>query len=198
MGKIAENKLQKMNSLLHTAFELFTTQGFSKTSIADIAQKAGVAKGTFYLYFKDKYDLREKIIHYEVEKLFAHALEYSDYREKADFTEKLIAIIDDVLDQMAQQPLLVKFINKNLSWGVFNRSLSHAEADEINIHAKIDELMAQDGAAYDAPDIMFYTVICLVSNACHSVIIEKQPVDLETYKPYLYKAIRSVIRMHRL
>ena len=49
MGKVENNKKLKENSLLKTAFEFFTTKGFSKTSITDIVDKAGVAKGTFYL-----------------------------------------------------------------------------------------------------------------------------------------------------
>lgn len=52
MGKLENNKQQKRTSLLDTAFKLFTTQGVSKTSIAEISQKAGIAKGTFYLYSK--------------------------------------------------------------------------------------------------------------------------------------------------
>ena len=42
----------KEDSLLNTAFSLFTTKGVSKTSISDIVNNAGVAKGTFYLYFQ--------------------------------------------------------------------------------------------------------------------------------------------------
>ena len=56
MGKAEENKLRKRESLLDTAFKLFTEKGIHNTSIADIVEQAGVAKGTFYLYFKDKYD----------------------------------------------------------------------------------------------------------------------------------------------
>lgn len=41
MGKLEANKQQKLTSLLNTAFNLFTTQGVSKTSIAEISQKAG-------------------------------------------------------------------------------------------------------------------------------------------------------------
>ena len=51
MGKIELNKLQKQTSLLNTAYELFTTKGVNKTSIAEISKAAGIAKGTFYLYF---------------------------------------------------------------------------------------------------------------------------------------------------
>ena len=54
MGKIEVNKKQKKESLLNTAFSLFTSKGFQKTSISDIVDNAGVAKGTFYLYFSDK------------------------------------------------------------------------------------------------------------------------------------------------
>ena len=54
MGKVDDNKLSKRNALLKTAFDLFAEKGFAKTTISDIVEKAGLAKGTFYLYFKDK------------------------------------------------------------------------------------------------------------------------------------------------
>lgn len=38
MGKLESNKLQKRTSLLNTAFNLFTTKGVSKTSIAEISK----------------------------------------------------------------------------------------------------------------------------------------------------------------
>ena len=79
MGKLENNKQQKRTSLLDTAFKLFTTQGVSKTSIAEISQKAGIAKGTFYLYFKDKNDIRNKLISHEASKLFKNAAIRSVY-----------------------------------------------------------------------------------------------------------------------
>ena len=65
MGKVDDNKKLKMNTLLQTAFDLFTGKGFAKTTVSDIVNQAGLAKGTFYLYFKDKYDLRDKLIAYK-------------------------------------------------------------------------------------------------------------------------------------
>ena len=62
MGKIDENKKRKKEALISTAYDLFTTKGINATSISDIVKKAGVAKGTFYLYFKDKYDIKDKLI----------------------------------------------------------------------------------------------------------------------------------------
>lgn len=40
--------------LLAAAEEIFGKKGFHRTSIVDITQKAGVAQGTFYLYFQSK------------------------------------------------------------------------------------------------------------------------------------------------
>ena len=51
------DKKEKENKLMEKALKLFTEKGVNNTSIQDIADEAGVGKGTFYLYFKDKYDI---------------------------------------------------------------------------------------------------------------------------------------------
>ena len=73
MGKVEDNKKLKMNTLLQTAFDLFTGKGFAKTTVSDIVNQAGLAKGTFYLYFKDKYDIRNKLVSHKTGELFFHA-----------------------------------------------------------------------------------------------------------------------------
>lgn len=45
MGKAAENKQIKLEALFKSAYDLFLSQGIAKTSIHDIVQNAGVAKG---------------------------------------------------------------------------------------------------------------------------------------------------------
>lgn len=54
--KVLENKKQKENALLQAAFDLLVEQDVHNISVSDIVEKAGLAKGTFYLYFKDKYE----------------------------------------------------------------------------------------------------------------------------------------------
>ena len=72
-SKINDNKQEKERKLLNTALHLFTEKGIKKTSIQDIVHEAGIAKGTFYLYFKDKYDLRDKLIAFKASQLFDDA-----------------------------------------------------------------------------------------------------------------------------
>ncbi len=73
MGKVEENKKRKREALLNAAFSLFTSQGVYRTSISDIAKKADIAKGTFYRYFSDKYDIRDQLIISKATQLFYHA-----------------------------------------------------------------------------------------------------------------------------
>jgi len=48
---------RKRNSILDAARAVFSRQGYAGTAVEDVASKAGVAKGTLYLYFKSKEDL---------------------------------------------------------------------------------------------------------------------------------------------
>ena len=57
MTKRVLNKEKKRTDILDAAYELFTTLGFARTTILGIALKAGVGKGTFYLYFDSKEDV---------------------------------------------------------------------------------------------------------------------------------------------
>lgn len=52
-----DEPLDKRQTILRTARELFASQGYDDTTIAQIAQAAGVAVGTVYLYFENKHDI---------------------------------------------------------------------------------------------------------------------------------------------
>lgn len=47
----------KRDAVLRAATDVFSQKGFSRATVAEIAQRANVAKGTPYLYFQDKADL---------------------------------------------------------------------------------------------------------------------------------------------
>jgi len=55
--KIKSKKAIKRESIVQAAIEVFSNKDFKTTSISEIAQKAGVANGTIYQYFKNKEDL---------------------------------------------------------------------------------------------------------------------------------------------
>jgi coenzyme F420-reducing hydrogenase beta subunit len=58
---VIEKKTLKERALLNSAYDLFVKKGINKTVISEITENAGVAKGTFYLYFTDKQDISKKL-----------------------------------------------------------------------------------------------------------------------------------------
>lgn len=197
MGKVDENKKQKKERLMSTAFKLFTTQGMNKTSISDIASTAGVAKGTFYLYFKDKTDIQSALIARKANALFRNAFERIPL-EMTSSEDRLIFVIDDILNQMQGDLMLVRFINKNLSWGLFQRALDrYAEEDDLDYMENVYRLLEDKEGQWDRPDIMLSTIVELLGSTSYHVILEHNPCDLATYKPYLYRHMRAIMECHR-
>lgn len=47
----------KHTAILDAAYELFGSGGFYETKMSEVAEQAGIAKGTVYLYFKSKEEL---------------------------------------------------------------------------------------------------------------------------------------------
>ena len=103
----------------------FTEDGFHKTTIAMIARRPGLGKGTFYLYFKDKYDIRNKLVSHKSSQLFKAAVsELGDELDRLPFEDKLIRIIDNIINQLNENQSLLTFISKNLSWGIFKTAIT--------------------------------------------------------------------------
>ena len=63
--------------LLSAAEEAFGNTGFFRASISDITRGAGVAQGTFYLYFKNKEDVLAELVRHmgrELRRMLAHSI----------------------------------------------------------------------------------------------------------------------------
>lgn len=204
MGKVEENKLQKLNALLKSSYELFLTRGISQTSIHDIVQKAGVAKGTFYLYFKDKYEIRDRLVIKTAERLFLKG--YQELQkatfEEGDaaqvFEEKTIFLIDYVLEELQKNKLMLQFLSKNLSRGFFHLALEPQEdSSEVKLIDYYYKLLEENPAVHlRNPEIMLFLIVELAGAASFSTILENDPIGFEELKPELYSAIRAIVQSH--
>ncbi|WRU93576.1 TetR family transcriptional regulator [Priestia filamentosa] len=61
MQKKSDDKYKR---ILQASIEVISEKGLHKASISEIAKQAGIAQGTFYLYFKSKHDLIPAIADY--------------------------------------------------------------------------------------------------------------------------------------
>ena len=197
MSKLELNKLKKENALYNTAFELFTTKGMAKTTISDIVEKAGVAKGTFYLYFKDKYDIRNKLVAHKTAELFEQAGNAMISRQIKGFVPQIHFLVDFMVEKLQDNTALLVFIAKNLSWGVFKgifeeKSIRESEFDFYS--AYLDFLSQDQSVAYENPELLLFTILELVSGTIHSCILYHQPVSIDEYRPYLHKSIDAILK----
>ena len=198
MGKSEENKKKKYESLLNTALELFTVKGINNTSISDIVTHAGVAKGTFYLYFKDKYDIRTKLIMHRSSRLFMDAHNALMQTDVTDFTEKMIFMTNHVLDELNENRGLLTLLYKDLSWAVLKKNMTvRPFNDDLNFYEDVYQKMILDsGMEFKDPEMMMAMIFELVGSSGYSSIIYQEPVPLEELKPYLADAIRAIIKLH--
>lgn len=183
--------------LLDTAFKLFTEKGIKNTSIQEIVDNADVGKGTFYLYFKDKYEIRDVLIEKESQKLFRDALKELRKTNIKDLSKQVIFIVDNVIEVLKKQPLLLSFISKNLSWGIYTKTVKklhdNTEADEDSIYLLFKKGIEENNIKLKNPDVTLFMIIELVSSTCFSSITYKEPLPIDEYKPYLFDTITKLI-----
>lgn len=192
-SKIEQNKADKKNRLLENAMELFSTKGFKKTSISDIAEKAGVAKGTFYLYFKNKEDIRSKLVTKETDELFSQALDDLSHEKIEHFEDRFIYVIDHVIEALRQNPSIMNLINQDLTLGFYSNELSKIYDTDNKLYNLFKEGIEKDHLTVENIDMAFYTISELVGITCYRCMVQKIPCDIETYKPYLFKAIKAIL-----
>lgn len=62
MVRIVKNPDVRRLEIIQAAEKLFGQEGYTKTSVESIIKKSGIAKGTFYHYFKAKKDVLEALV----------------------------------------------------------------------------------------------------------------------------------------
>lgn len=192
--KIEENKEEKENKLLDSAFALFTEKGVKKTSVQEIVDKAGVAKGTFYLYFKDKYDVQDYLIAKKSKQLFNDAIVSLNEKNITDYQDRIIFIIDFIIDEFIKNKLLLRFIYKNLSWGIYNDKISSVLGDSsLGLLELFTKDIKENNINIPNPEIKLFMIIELVSSTVFTSITTSKPLPIKEFKPYLYNEIRKML-----
>lgn len=90
--RITKEHDERRNEILDTAEKLFYTKGYTQTTINDMLQEIGIAKGTFYYYFKSK----EEVMHAMIERIVDLDLEVAQtiaQDEQLDVYSKLLKIM---------------------------------------------------------------------------------------------------------
>ncbi|MEA5010210.1 MAG: TetR/AcrR family transcriptional regulator [Angelakisella sp.] len=193
--QVLEKKQHKRLSLLESSYELFSNKGVHDTSIDDIVKKAKVAKGTFYLYFKDKYDILDRLVMRKSAAVIEAGIAEmarADAQNPMSFEDRFLFFVDYAINYLQNDRKLLTILRKNLSWGIIEATIHNTEAKEA-----IDELyceLERRGHDHENAKQILYLVLEMAGSACYSTIIDGQPCTIEELKPTLYQMIRKMLQ----
>ena len=120
------------------ARKVFLSRGFQAATIQEIAEEAGIAKGTVYLYYKSKDDLYTALLLPSLEFLNEkfNALLDEVEREKFESGEELFEALGDMfIELQARDPEMV-LIYQGFQVGTFITSVSKETRERLNGFAR--------------------------------------------------------------
>lgn len=155
------NKQDKLARIRNAARALFLEKGFEEATTREIAERAGVAIGTLFLYATDKRDLLLLLFDEELNKLSDRAV--AKARRGTPFVEQLLAIFRVFLAYFSETPPLSRYMMQQVTFmgaGVGNRiqaglERTHQLLAKVVAQAQADDLVSQDVAPLPAAELIF-------------------------------------------
>ncbi|WP_285398605.1 TetR/AcrR family transcriptional regulator [Lysinibacillus sp. fls2-241-R2A-57] len=190
MARISAEQRKKIHeTLLNKSKELFIQYGFSKTSIDDIVNACGIAKGSFYSYYPSK------------EELF-----YAVLRREEEIKNKIISEV--MSESLPPKELLMRFFEisfkaieeneflQNLyQRGEYEKIVKRLPKELIDEHAKEDlesslefvKFLQEKGVTEEDPEIVIglFRMIMLLP-------LHRQEIGEQTFLKTMKKMIESL------
>jgi AcrR family transcriptional regulator len=106
----ASANTERQQRILTAASALIVRYGYDKTTVAEIAETAGISKGAIYLHFESKEALFEELVYYESEKLLSTLLTQI---ENGMQINSFFDVYRDLLQLTANTPLLKALLTRD-------------------------------------------------------------------------------------
>ncbi len=190
--RMEEKKVRRKEEIEDAAFKLFCEKGVKKTSVDDIVSRVNIAKGTFYLYFKNKQMLIDNLVVREADKVVSEAinkLEESELSNKG-LDEKIILIVSEIIEYFKQNTQFLEFIHKNLYRGIFKAENMAYFAQIINQLSNIDEQINTEEFHQK-----LYLIFEMSGSVLYNAMILESPYTIEKVKPKLFAAISAIVNI---
>lgn len=110
-------KADKQAAIVRESMKEFAAKGYAEASTADIAARAGIAKGSLFYYFESKEELYMHLIRQTME-LYTEALASHRKEWSADLLERVRMMTASGLDLLYRDPLAYRVLNSFLDGNV--------------------------------------------------------------------------------
>ena len=195
MPSVEENKLKKRNKILDAAYNLFAKNGINTTPIDEVVKCAGVAKGTFYLYFHDKYDLMDQIILYKsaaIIKSVIAQMKNINTDNKMEAIDQLTFFVDAIIDYMIDNKELLSVISEKSS---ILYSLIIDNGDD-NIKLDFDyltDIIVKLGNPPENAKKLLLLVSTMIFTTASNAILSRSPFTIEEIRPEIQLAVKKML-----
>ena len=201
MPTAAENKLLKQSKILDAATHLFLDGSVAGTAIDDVVKLAGVAKGTFYLYFRDKYDLLDQIVIRRTADLFTESC--AALREKIaahpmDRTAQFLLLTDDIVARLGADRRFTALIDKRFSICFTPAALESRPGLRECVDYLAGLLTTSPVCSADAARTKLYILIDMIGSVCCDAILSERPCPVTQLMPTLHAMIRKLLEVNEL
>ena len=195
MPSVEENKLKKRNKILEAAYNLFAKNGINTTPIDEVVKCAGVAKGTFYLYFHDKYDLMDQIILYKsaaIIKSVIAQMKNINTDNKMEAIDQLTFFVDAIIDYMIDNKELLSVISEKSS---ILYSLIIDNGDD-NIKLDFDyltDIIVKLGNPPENAKKLLLLVSTMIFTTAANAILSRSTFTIEEIRPEIHKEDKKML-----
>ncbi|MDU5913500.1 MAG: TetR/AcrR family transcriptional regulator [Anaerococcus vaginalis] len=187
------DQINKKEKIMQAALKIFEKKGSEKTSVRDIMTEANLGLGTFYLYYSDKKDLKEKMVLNLATDIILNA-EKTCTQE--DPIERYISFVDYIIDYLISHPFELDLLSKNITWTLYTKiendyGLSEADSTLQFILNKYDNLFLTSHTESEKLYILSLTLEIMMST-CKSAVLEDSILTIDEMKPVLFAIIRKI------
>lgn len=174
----------KRKEIAKAAQELFTDYGYKAVSMDQIAQKANVAKGTLYLYFKDKEDLFLYLVDGFINEFDSYVVDIVN--KKLSLVDEIHEVIYNLLMYRKNQEFLYKIVKEanefktNISCKVIERldnTISNYLEQRLNNAVEKGLLKPCNTALLTFLVIKVYTALAFEWEEKHEPLNEREIAD---------------------
>lgn len=178
---------------MEAALRIFKSKGADNTSVRDVMKEAGFGLGTFYLYYSDKKDLKEKIVLNIAKDIILKA---EDSCNQEDPIERYIYFLDYIIDYLIAHPFELDLVSKNITWALYTKiendeQLKEAESSLHFILSKYENLFTGDYTESQKLYILSLTLE-IVMSTCKSATMDESILTIGEMKPVLYANIKKM------
>ena len=158
-----------------------------------ICEKAGIAKGTFYLYFTDKEDVLRNLVRRVSFDLLKAAYDES-LKIKGGFIDSVICMANYLIELFKNDKDALLVIKKDFIWPISEEEFNTTNDPTMSkIRDAINEYSKQIHMSEHKILLRLYALLSMLCSVCYSSIIDGFPSDIDSLKNDIFEMAKATL-----